>query len=97
MPESIATLYHLQKTANFYIPPQCGIQLVNSQLIIKKLQSAIYVIDPVRTPGIVHAENLGAESAKTTEEYLKTSMRTCDFTIECHMGVRLPANHSYRY
>ncbi|KAI0902963.1 hypothetical protein F4823DRAFT_569159 [Ustulina deusta] len=73
MPESIATLYHLQKTANFYLLLQCGIQLVNSQLRIKKLQSDTYVIDPVRTPGIVHTEYLGAESAKTTEELLNNN------------------------
>ena len=55
------------------------------------LQTDTYVIDPVQTPGFVHAANLTEESAKVTEEVLKENNEKYHifFTIEDHMGVSL--------
>ena len=53
------------------------------------LQTDTYVIDPIETPGLIHAENLTEESAKTTEELLKHNNENYHifFTMEDHMGV----------
>lgn len=53
------------------------------------LQTETYVIDPIETPGLIHAENLTEESAKTTEELLKHNNENYHifFTMEDHMGV----------
>ena len=53
------------------------------------LQTQTYVIDPVETPGLIHADHLTEESAKTTEELLKHNNENHHifFTMEDHMGV----------
>ncbi|KAI8633674.1 hypothetical protein F5Y19DRAFT_461999 [Xylariaceae sp. FL1651] len=55
------------------------------------LDTDTYVIDPTETPGLVHADGLTAESAKTTTELLKENNEKYHifFTIEDHMGVYL--------
>lgn len=56
------------------------------------LQTDTFVIDPVQTPGLVHAAKLTEESARTTEELLKENNEKYHifFTVEDHMGVSLP-------
>ena len=56
------------------------------------LPTDTYVIDPVKTPGFVHAAKLTEESARVTEEVLKENNEKYHifFTIEDHMGVSLP-------
>jgi hypothetical protein len=56
------------------------------------LRTDTFVIDPIATPGIVHADNLTAESAETTAELLKDNNDKYHifFTMEDHMGVRVP-------
>ena len=53
------------------------------------LQTETFVIDHIETPGLIHAANLTAESAKTTEELLKHNNENYHifFTMEDHMGV----------
>lgn len=53
------------------------------------LETNTYVIDPVETPGLIHAAKLTEESAKTTEELLKHNNENYHifFTTEDHMGV----------
>ncbi|KAI1501372.1 hypothetical protein F5X99DRAFT_383024 [Biscogniauxia marginata] len=55
------------------------------------LKTDTYIINPVLTPGLVHADNLTEESARTTEELLKDNNANYHifFTMEDHMGVYL--------
>ena len=55
------------------------------------LQTDTFVIDPVETPGFIHANKLTKESAKTTEDLLKENNEKYHifFTLEDHMGVRI--------
>ena len=55
------------------------------------LATDTFVIDPIKTPGLIHADGLTEESARTTEELLKENNEKYHifFTLEDHMGVSL--------
>lgn len=57
------------------------------------LHTETFVIDPVLTPGLVCADKLTKESAKTTEELLQHNNEYFHifFTMEDHMGVSFPS------
>lgn len=64
-------------------------RLLAFMMIQQMLQTQTYVIDLVETPGLIHADHLTEESAKTTEELLKHNNENYHifFTMEDHMGV----------
>lgn len=63
---------------------------VHPPCLAKMLETDTFIVDPVLTPGICHADNLTKESAETTEELLKDNNENYHifFTMEDHMGVR---------
>ena len=66
-------------------------ELTNELYVTKiMIETETSVIDPALTPGLVHADKLTHESAKTTEELLKYNNEYFHifFTMEDHMGVR---------
>jgi len=56
------------------------------------LETDTFVLNPIQTPGLVHAANLTEESAKVTEDLLKENKEKyhIHITVEDQTGVSLP-------